>query len=166
MNEDTPTKKMNRSDTKRFLAFSLGFEEYAIPLLSVKEVVAFPKATPVPHTPPYFLGIMNLRGQVISIFDLRLKLGLKAENGIETAVIICDFAPLCFGVVVNSIDSVLSLEDKEIKEKPEIDSRQNSEYITGVTNASDRLILILDIAKVLNIEDRLALKKHSSLKST
>ena len=75
---------------ERFLCFSLGAEEYAIPLLVVREVIAMPEYTPVPYTPPYFLGIMNLRGQVISVMDLRQKLGLKPRSDAETTVIICD----------------------------------------------------------------------------
>jgi purine-binding chemotaxis protein CheW len=165
MSDDVKKKVAGRSDAKRFLVFSLGAEDYAIPLLSVKEVVALPDTTRVPHTPPYFLGIMNLRGQVISIFDLRLKLGMKAENTSETAVVICDFSPLCFGVVVNSVNSVLPLAEDEIKDKPEIESRHNSEYITGVTKVKDKLILLLDLAKALNIEDRLAVKRANTGKA-
>ncbi len=74
----------------RFLCFSLGNEHYAIPLLTVKEVIAPPETTPVPQTPAYFKGIMNLRGQVISVIDLRTKLGIKPLQSAENAVIICD----------------------------------------------------------------------------
>ena len=65
---------------QRYLSFSLGSEDYAIPLLSVKEVIAVPEITPIPFTPSHFLGIMNLRGQVISIIDLRSKLGIKTKR--------------------------------------------------------------------------------------
>jgi purine-binding chemotaxis protein CheW len=85
----------------RYLSFSLGTEEYAIPLLAVKEVIAMPEFTSVPYTPSHFLGIMNLRGQVISVMDLRKKLGIKPGSTAETAVIICDLSPLCIGVVVD-----------------------------------------------------------------
>ena len=86
MSMDTNHKSgMNK---ERFLCFSLGVEEYAIPLLEVREVIAMPEYTPVPYTPPYFLGIMNLRGQVISVMDLRQKLGVTARGDAETTVII------------------------------------------------------------------------------
>jgi purine-binding chemotaxis protein CheW len=164
MKEDSGKPRSNRTGTERYLAFTLSQERFAIPLLAVKEVVAMPETTRVPHTPPHFLGIMNLRGQIISVFDLRLKLGLPAETGAETSVIICDFAPLCFGVVVNSVDSVMALTSDDIAERPEIESRMNSEYITGVTKSADRLVLLLNLAKALNVDDHLAMRHAANQK--
>ena len=154
------TQKQNGSPTTiaetRFLGFSLGTEEYAIPLLEVREVIAMPDITPVPNTPPYFLGLMNLRGQVISIVDLRQKLGIKASSSVETGVIICDLSPLCLGVVVDSINSVLAPEASEISERPELQGQKNSSYITGVFRKDKKLILLLDIAKTLSVADHVA----------
>src|SRR4051812_41249332 len=102
------------NDQNRFLSFSLGNEEYGVPLLAVKEVIAMPEITPIPYTPSYFLGIMNLRGQVISVMDLRQKLGVKPSQSSETAVIICDLNSLSIGVVVDSINSVLNPVEAEL----------------------------------------------------
>lgn len=137
----------------RFLTFSLGSERYAIPLLSVKEVIAMPEITPIPFTPSHFLGIMNLRGKVISVMDFRTKLGIKPGASTETAVIICDLAPLCLGVVVDSIESVASPKANEISDKPEIQSTKATDYITGVYRRDQDLVLLLDVAKALNVED-------------
>jgi purine-binding chemotaxis protein CheW len=145
----------------RFLGFSLGKEEYAIPLLSVKEVIAPPEITKVPHTPNYFLGIMNLRGQVISVIDLRTKLGVKAgENG-ETAIIICDLGAVCLGVMVDSINSVLNPKENEVSGKPEIHSAKNTDYITGVYRKDDKLVLFLDIARSLDMADQAIILKNA-----
>jgi purine-binding chemotaxis protein CheW len=141
----------------RYLCFSLGDEEYAVPLLSVKEVIAMPEFTPVPHSPSHFLGIMNLRGQVISVIDLRKKLGIKTDRATETGVIICDLAPICLGVVVDSINNVLSLTDDQISPKPVVESEKGSDYITGVTRKETKLILLLDIGKALDLADRAAM---------
>lgn len=140
----------------RFLSFSLGNEEYAIPLLSVKEVIAMPEFTAVPQTPPHFLGIMNLRGQVISVMDLRVKFGIKPATSQETSVIICDLKSMAIGVVVDSINSVLSPEVEDLSPKPEIQSSKSTEYITGVYRKDKRMVLFLDIAKSLSVEDKLA----------
>jgi purine-binding chemotaxis protein CheW len=137
----------------RYLSFSLGKEEYAIPLLAVREVIAVPEVTPIPFTPAHFLGIMNLRGQVISIIDLRLKLGIKPIREGETSVIICDLGQMCLGVVVDSINSVLSPKETELSGKPDIESNKNTEYITGVYRKQDHLIIFLDIVKVLDAAD-------------
>lgn len=146
----------------RYLRFRLGLEHFAIPLLSIREVVAVPETTRVPHTPPHFLGIMNVRGQIVSIFDMRLKLGIKPEKSSETAVIICDFDPLSFGVVVDSVDSVMNLEASEIAPRPDIDTKTNSEYIQGVVHRDDKLVLVLNLAKALAVEDLIAMKKAAS----
>ena len=138
---------------ERYLCFALGEESYAIPLLSVKEVIAVPEVTPVPQTPNYFLGIMNLRGQIISVLDLRTKFGIEPASENETSVIICDLQPNCIGVVVDSIDSVLSPTADEISDKPTIQSQRNTDYIQGVFRHKERLILLLDIMKTLDSAD-------------
>lgn len=147
---------------KRYLRFRLSSESFAIPLLSIREVAAIPDTTRVPNTPPYFLGIMNLRGQIVSVFDLRIKLGFKPETSPETAVIICDFDPLCFGVVVDAVDSVMTLDDSAIAPKPDIDTKTNSEYIRGVAKQGENLVLLLDLSKALAVEDLIALKRAQS----
>ncbi|MBC7692182.1 MAG: purine-binding chemotaxis protein CheW [Methylotenera sp.] len=156
---------IQKSSLERYLSFCLGQEDYAIPLLAVREVIAVPDITPIPFTPPYFLGIMNLRGQVISVLDLRQKFNIKPQAGSETAVIICDLSPLSLGVVVDSINSVLAPNATDIAPKPEIQSSKSSDYITGVVKKDDRLILLLDIARCLSSEDQAALNKTLPKKS-
>jgi purine-binding chemotaxis protein CheW len=141
----------------RYLSFSLGNEEYAMPLLSVKEVIGVPDITPIPFTPPHFLGIMNLRGQVISVIDLRHKLGIKPENSSETAIIICDLGTTSLGVVVDSINSVLTPAAENLSGKPDIQSSKNTDYITGVYRKDKQLVIFLDIAKSLSFEDQKAI---------
>ncbi len=159
--EEKKSDEKGTQQGKRYICFNLGTEEYAIPLLTVREVIAVPEITHVPFSPPYFLGIMNLRGQVISVIDLRQKLGIKPNENSETAVIICDLAPLSLGLVVDSINSVLSPKDDEVSEKPEMPNNKNTEYITNVYRKANQLILMLDIKKTLTGEDQAALKKGS-----
>jgi purine-binding chemotaxis protein CheW len=159
------SEKKGEGSGARYLSFSLGAGEYAIPLLAVREVIAMPEFTPIPNTPAYFLGIMNLRGQVISVIDLRHKLGIKALNSPETAVIICDLSPLSIGVVVDSINSVLSPADSELSPRPDIQSSANSEYVTGVYRKEKSLVLFLDLAKTLNVEDKTALARGAGRKA-
>ena len=150
-------------EQKRYLSFSLGHEDYAIPLLNVKEVIAVPEITAIPFTPNYFLGIMNLRGQVISLIDLRQKLGIKSDKDAEASVIICDISPLVIGVVVDSINAVVSPTQSELSEKPDIQGSRNTEYITSVYRRDNRLVLLLEISKALGLEDlRLATQQSSS----
>lgn len=154
----------NEQTGNRYLSFNLGDEEYAIPLLSVREVIAVPEVTPIPFSAPHFLGIMNLRGQVISIIDLRKKLGIKGNPAAETAVIICDLNPLCLGVVVDSINSVLAPQTSEISDRPEIQSNKPTDYITHIYKKDKKLVLFLDIHKTLSVEDQQALARATKEK--
>lgn len=153
-----------KTNLQRFLAFSLGQEEFAIPLLAVKEVIAMPDFTPIPQTPSHFLGIVNLRGQVISVIDLRTKFGIKADTTAESAVIICDLHPICIGVVVNAVNSVLSLAEEDINPRPEIESTKKTDHITGVTKQGSKLVLLIDIAKSLDVADLAAMKQAGDKK--
>lgn len=148
------------TDVSRFLSFRLHTDDYAIPLLRVKEVIALPEMTPVPQTPSYFLGIMNLRGQIISVIDLRLKLGLKAENNEDTCVIICDLAPLCLGVVVSSVTNVLALAPEEIGPRPQVSGSASTDYVLGVAKQQKNMTLIIDIAAALGVEDHLSQQRN------
>jgi purine-binding chemotaxis protein CheW len=146
------SKGKGRED--RHLIFSLGTEEYSVPLLKVKEVIEIPDITPMPHTPAYYLGIMNLRGQVISIIDLSMKLkGVRQELGKKNAVIILDFESFCLGIAVSTVNRVLAFAQEEIRERPMIESTENIDYIEGVVHRDRKMILLLDVHKALNVQD-------------
>ena len=105
----------------RFIEFSLGSEDYAIPLLMVREVISIPETTPIPKAPKHFIGLMNLRGQVISIVDLRNKLNIKPQESDEdSAVIIVDFNGMNIGIIVDSINKVLAFSKNEIQHENDI----------------------------------------------
>ena len=146
-------------DSDRYLCFNLENEEFAIPLLSVKEVMGVPELTRIPQTPAHFLGITNLRGSVISVMDLRAKLGLKPQVNSETTVVILDLGTYFLGVVVDSVNSVLSIKKEDISEKPVIASQKATDYITGVFRKQNSLVALLDVAKALSVEDHSALSR-------
>jgi purine-binding chemotaxis protein CheW len=160
-------KNHDSTTSQRYLAFSLKDEEYAVPLLSVKEVIAMPEVTPVPHTPPYFLGIMNLRGQVISVVDLRLKFGMKPNDNKEEekGVIIFDFGEFTMGAVVCSINSVLAFANAEIQPKPQVMSQVKTDYITGVAKRNEKLIVILDVVKAFDLTEKVKLAQATVSKA-
>jgi len=140
--------------SERYLRFSLGEEEFAIPLLRVREVIAVPDVTPIPQSPNYFLGVINLRGQVITVVDLRTKLGIKPLNSSEMAVVICDLGSISLGVVVDSINSVVTPRAEDISERPELKNQKASEYITSVYRHEKGMVLLLDITRLFSFEDQ------------
>ena len=164
MEKDNVTK-MKKTTTShelnRYIEFSLGQEDYAIPLLMVREVISVPDTTPIPKSPPHFLGIMNLRGQVISVVDLRKKLKVEARKDKEEAVIIVDIGGMNIGVVVDSINRVLAFSSDEVSEMPEVENQANTNFVFGVYKKEKSLTVLLDIAKVLDLKD---LEAISSIK--
>ena len=143
-----------QSSQGRFLEFTLGGEIYAIPLLLVREVISNPETTGIPQAPSYFEGIMNLRGQIISILDLRKKLKISpAEENKQEAVIILDFQEFRLGVIVDSINKVLKVEGSELKDVPLVQSKLSSEYISAVFERDEGLTIVIDIAKALDVSD-------------
>ena len=176
MNNYNPNQRVNIFDKDgkdgedtivRYLEFSLGEEFYAVPLLKVREVIAMPETTPVPFTPKHFLGIMNLRGQVISVIDLRDKMGIQKSDkpGVnaddENAVIIVDLNPIFLGVVVDSVNNVLTVDTNHVNETPQIESQKNTDYIDGVYRKDNELILLLNVGKVLDVEDHQAISQST-----
>lgn len=154
MEKDNLTKiKRTNAELSRFIEFSLGNEDYAIPLLMVREVISVPDTTPIPKSPSHFVGIMNLRGQVISVVDLRKKLKVEAKKDKEEAVIIVDIGGMNIGVVVDSINKVLAFSSEEVSEMPEVEHQLNTHYIFGVYKKEKSLTVLLDIAKVLDLKD-------------
>ncbi len=150
----TDIKQLVANGGSRFLTFSLGGEEFAIPLLAVKEVIAVPGMTPMPFSQKHFLGIMNLRGQVIPVIDLCRKLEIKPlESKSEKAVIICDLAPYTLGIQVDSINSVVAPSASEISPRPDAFGSRNKEFVFAVYRREKALVLLLDIAKALDSDD-------------
>jgi purine-binding chemotaxis protein CheW len=144
---------------ERFLEFSLGSEEYAIPLLLVREVIPVPETTPIPKSPPHFLGIMNLRGTIISIVDMRKKLMVDPKENREEAVIIINVDDVNVGMIVDAINRVLVFSEDEVKHVPKIESKINSNFIQGIYQKGEQLTSLLDICKILDLKEY---SKHSA----
>lgn len=141
------------ADVSRFIEFSLGKENYAVSLLMVREVISVPVTTPIPKSPSHFLGIVNLRGQIISVVDLRKKLKIEAKKDNEEVVIIVDIGGINVGVVVDSINKVFAFFPDEISEMPAVESQLDTRFILGVYKKENLLTVLMDIAKVLDLGD-------------
>ena len=144
----------SRSESQRYLCFTLNSSKYAVPLLQVKEVIGLLKMTPIPQSSPEFKGIMNLRGQIISVVDLAIKMQLNPVDVTpETTTIIFDFSHLTIGVIVDSVDSVASFEAEDISPLEKTEAIQNTDYVKGVCRSHESLTLILDLPSIFKTED-------------
>lgn len=149
--------KNSKNELNRFIEFGLGSENYAVSLLMVREVISVPETTPIPTSPSHFLGIINLRGQIISVIDLRKKLKIEAKSEKEEVVIIIDIGGVNVGVVVDSINKVLAFSADDVGEMPAVDGQIKTSFICGVYKKDDSLTILLDISKILSSKDMMVI---------
>jgi purine-binding chemotaxis protein CheW len=138
----------------KFLTFFLAGEEYGLEILKVHEIIGLMPITPVPRTPTYVNGVINLRGKVIPIVDLRLKLEMDStEQTDQTCIIVVQASGLDVGVIVDKVSEVLDIAGNEIDEAPSFGTNVNSDYILGIGKSEGRVKLLLDIDKVLSMNE-------------
>jgi purine-binding chemotaxis protein CheW len=147
----------DRAETTQFLTFKLGDEIFALDITKVREVLDFTIVTKVPRTPEFMRGVINLRGSVVPVVDLRLKFGMsKTENTVNTCIIITEVAvdghTSVLGALADSVQEVLDLEPGSIVPAPRIGSKLKTEFIRGMGKREDRFVIILDIDKVFSSE--------------
>jgi purine-binding chemotaxis protein CheW len=140
---------------KEFLTFRLGAESYGIDILKVQEIRGYEQPTTIANAPPFIKGVINLRGVIVPILDLRVKFRLPETQYDEfTVVIILNVASRVVGVVVDSVSDVLSLDPDAIRATPEFASGTfDTKYITGLTNLDESLLILLDIEKLMTSAD-------------
>ncbi len=146
------------TQTTQFLTFKLGDEVFALDITKVREVLDFTTVTRVPRTPEFMRGVINLRGSVVPVVDLRLKFGMsKTESGVNTCIIITEVTvdndTTILGALSDSVQEVLDLEPGNIAPAPKIGTKLKTEFIKGMGKRDDRFIIILDIDKVFSSDE-------------
>ncbi len=159
----TATRARQAATSERYLAFQIGREQYGIPLLRVREVIEMSEPTPIPKSPPHFKGVIDLRGQIISVLDLRLKLShQETKNGPKTAIVILDLEPHLFiGVVVDRVNSVLAFHSDELSPAPNSGSA-GEKSVTAIARREGKLTLILDVRAALDMNEIDAIKNAAA----
>lgn len=139
----------------KFLTFALAGEEYGIEILKVQEIIGVMNITPIPRTPEYVKGVMNLRGKIIPVVDLRSKFEMEAvEQTEETCIIVVQVSrrdrEVTMGVVVDRVSEVVDINSAQIENAPSFGSSVNTDYILGMGKIADQVIILLDVDKVLS----------------
>ena len=142
----------------KYLTFALGSEEYGLEILKVREIIGYMEITAVPQTPHHVKGVINLRGQVIPVIDLRSKFGMEtAEVTEETCIIVVEITQgkrqFSTGIVVDHVQEVLDIDGGDIEEAPQFGSAVNTDFILGMGKIEETVKILLDIDKVLAGED-------------
>ena len=140
-----------REGTREVLVFILGAEEYGVDILKVQEIRGYEKVTPIPSAPAYLKGIVNLRGVIVPLVDMRVRFGLaEPRYDSTTVVVILRVAGRIIGLVVDAVSDVVHLAPNDVKEAPTLGAVVDSSFIAGLATRDDRMILLLDIEKLLS----------------
>jgi purine-binding chemotaxis protein CheW len=148
----------------KYLTFTLAGEEYGIGILKIKEIIGMMPITSVPQTPPFVKGVINLRGKVIPVVDLRLRFAMEAiDYNDRTCIIVVEIggqgADIVIGIVVDSVSEVLNIKSEDIEDTPAFGTTLNTDYILGMAKMEGRVKILLDIDAVLSQDDIETLKR-------
>ena len=152
---DSTTSNSAKVPASKYLTFSLADEVYAIEITRVKEIIGLHDITPVPQAPKYIKGVINLRGKVVPVIDLRLKFGLQPEAYTErTCIIVLEVVMAegmldYTGVVVDAVSEVMNLDPENIEPTPPLGVQVDTEYIRGMARLDDRVRILLDVDQAL-----------------
>ena len=151
LDQTTTTK----AQSGKYLTFKLAEEEYGLEILKVRTIIELMPITPVPQTPHFVCGVINLRGQIIPVINIRLKFGMSAiEKTDETCIIVVQVTgekeTVDVGIMVDGVSEVLDIEQKEIEDAPAFGSELVSDYILGMAKTKGSVKILLDIDKILS----------------
>lgn len=145
----------------KYLTFALADEEYGLPVLKVREIIKLMDITAVPRVPAHIKGVINLRGKVVPVIDLRLKFGLLAQEATDrTCIIVVEAATngrgVMLGIVVDHVSEVLNIAAEEIEQAPDFGERLDTRYMLGIAKIKGRVKMLLDLDKSLTVDAAIA----------
>ncbi len=154
---DQAVKAMGDREGK-YLTFTLAEEEYGIGILKIKEIIGMMPVTSVPQTPEFVKGVINLRGKVIPVMDLRLRFGMESIDYTDrTCIIVVEIesegGTVLIGIVVDSVSEVLNIKSEDTEDAPAFGAKLNTDYILGMAKTEGGVKILLDIDKVLSAEE-------------
>jgi purine-binding chemotaxis protein CheW len=142
----------------QYLSFTLANEEYGVDILRVQEIRSWEPVSRIPNVPHYEKGVVNLRGSIVPIIDLRQKLGIQFTEYTPLTVVVVlqtsdEKKTRTMGVVVDSVSDVITLDKTKIQEAPDFGTKISSEFIGGLVSVNDRMVILLDVDKLLKLEE-------------
>lgn len=150
----TNTAQVQDNATLRWVTFFLAQEKYGINVMQVQEVLRVSEIAPVPGAPEYVLGIINLRGNVVTVIDTRQRFGLNSKELDDSArIVIVESDDQVVGIMVDSVAEVIDLQLSEIESAPNVGTEDSSKFIQGVASQEDELLIIIDLNKLLTDEN-------------
>ncbi|MBN2652980.1 MAG: chemotaxis protein CheW [Spirochaetales bacterium] len=165
--EDMLVSQLNMDVSDQFVIFSIGEEEYGIPILTVQEIISLPSLSTIPGSPDYIPGIINLRGNIIPLYILRKKFNMDdVELSSKSIVIIVETGTenkKTVGFIVDNVSNVISIEKKDLSDPPDVDLNIDASYIKQIGKIASRMIMILDLENFFSENEKLGLDKISEM---
>lgn len=156
---ESATKELNQqigltTDGSQFLTFNLGDELYGVDILRVQEIKGYTVVTKIPNTPSHIKGVLNLRGTIVPIVELRTKFGMPTiDYTIFTVIIVVVVRDKVMGLVVDSVSDVLNIDKKDIQPSPQFGAKVDVSFLNGIGKSGDKLVALLDIDRLLMSDD-------------
>jgi len=162
--------EMNAASSRQYVTFSLGRELFGVEVTRTREILSLTPVTRVPQTPEYLLGVINLRGQVVPVVDMRLKLGLPAGAETEDTCIIVvevlvDGEPLVVGALCDAVREVLEIRSDQIEPPPRLGTRLRTEFISGMGKVDEQFLILLNLERVFNSDELALVQDAASVES-
>ncbi len=139
---------------QQYLTFRLSDQDYGIPILEVQEIKGWTAVTPIPNSPHFIKGVLNLRGTIVPIIDLRLRFNLERKEYDQfTVIIVVNISGKLAGLVVDSVSDVVNASNEQHCEAPEFEGQLNRQFIDGLVQFDEKLLILLDISKLADVDD-------------
>lgn len=152
--ENIPVKSKEKTAAGEYLTFVLGAEAYGLEILKVQEIRGYEAVTQIANTPDFIKGVVNLRGKIVPIVDLRIKFHLgKIEYDEFTVVIILNLNGRVVGIVVDGVSDVMALKDEQIRDVPSLVSNIDTKYIVGLASVEEQMFILVDIEQLMNSQE-------------
>jgi purine-binding chemotaxis protein CheW len=151
--------EIEAADESKYLIFRLGSEIYGTPLLGVREVLEPQPAKPIPNTAEHFLGLINIRGQIIGVVDLRIRFEYPVLESPSVAFLVFETESGPIAAVVDKVEAVVRIDEAQLHKKPNIRSQVPVEFLIGATSHQNQLVTLIDLNKTLSKEDYVAIQK-------
>ncbi|MBP9837264.1 MAG: purine-binding chemotaxis protein CheW [Proteobacteria bacterium] len=148
-----------QEEATRYLIFKVCDEVYGTPLLGVREVVEFHQPKTIPNTTSYFAGVINIRGEIVGVIDLRKRFGYNVEENNGVAMIVFSTAEGTIAAIVDKVEAVIELQSNQIEARPNVKTKVRLDYLLGIGKHKDQLITLVDLNGVLAIEDLVSIKE-------
>jgi purine-binding chemotaxis protein CheW len=147
-----------KSSTSQYLTFQLAGETYSVPLYQVQEIRTYSPTTRIPNTPHYVIGVVNLRGAIIAMIDLRARLNMESISEDEqTIVVVVNVRGQTYGLRADSVSDVIEVASNQVQEAPKVTSDDQQRFIAGLAQVQERVLILLDLDRVVGTEAELAM---------